>query len=83
MIGRVTPGIELAEGIKQPQILVIVHARDSFADRATQRHHAQTLRSFGRKGLDRIVDLQRAFTVPDQDAEWCRATFEQGMKHIR
>ena len=78
-----TPAIELAERIEQAQILVIVHARDIFADRTAQRHHAQPLRPFGRKGLDRIVDLQRPLTVPDQQAEGGHAMFEQGMKHVR
>ena len=57
MIGPMTPGIELPERIEQPQILLIVDTRYIFTDRATQRHHAQPLRPFGRKGLDRIVDL--------------------------
>ena len=78
-----TPRIELAERIEQAQILVIVHARDIFPDRTAQRHHAQPLRSFDGKGLDRIVDLQRPLTVPDQQAEGCHAIFEQGMKHVR
>jgi hypothetical protein len=59
MIGPMTPGIELAERIEQAQILVIVHARNIFADRTAQRHHAQPPRPFGGKGLDRIVNLQR------------------------
>ena len=83
MFGPVPPGIELAERIEQAQILVIVHARDIFADRTAQRHHAQPLRPFDGKGLDRIVDLQRPLTVPDQQAEGCHAMFEQGMKHVR
>ena len=83
MFGPMTPCIELAEGIEQAQILVIVNARDIFADRAAQRHHAQPLRPFGRNGLDRIVDLQRPLTVPNQQAEGCLAMFEQGMKHVR
>ena len=83
MIGPMTPGIELPERIKQPQVLVIVDARYIFSDRAAERHHAQPLRSFDRKGLDRIVDLQRPLTVPDQNAEGCHAMFEQGVKHIR
>jgi hypothetical protein len=33
--------------------------------------------------LDRIVDLQRPLTVPDQQAEGCHAIFEQGMKYVR
>ena len=83
MIGPMTPGIQLAERIEQAQILVIVHARDIFADRTAQRHHAQPPRPFGGKGLDRIVDLQRPLTVPDQQVEGCHAMFEQGMKHVR
>ena len=83
MIGPMTPGIELAERIEQAQILVIVHAHDIFADRTAQRHHAQPLRPFGGKGLDRIVDLQRPLTVPDQQAERFHAMFEQGMKYVR
>ena len=83
MIGLMPPRVELAQRIKQPQILVIVHARDIFADRATQRYHAQPASPFRRKGLNRIINLQRPLTVPDQQAEWCGAMFEQGMKHIR
>ena len=82
IIGPMTPGIELAERIEHAQILVIVHARDIFADRTAQRHHAQPLRPFGRKRLDRIVDLQRPLTVSDQQAERCHATLEQGMKDV-
>jgi hypothetical protein len=59
-----TPGIELAERIEQAQILVIVHARDIFADRTAQRHDSQPLRPLGGKGLDRIVDLQRPLLCP-------------------
>jgi hypothetical protein len=68
-----TPGIELAEGIEQVQVLVIVNARDIFADRTAQRHHAQPLRPFDGKRLDRIVDLQRPLTVSNQQAEACIA----------
>ena len=83
MIGPMTPGIELAERIEEAQILMVVHARNIFADRTTQCHNAQPLRPFNGKGLDRIVDLQRPLTVPDQHAERCRAMFEQGMKYVR
>ena len=44
IFGPMTSGIELAEGIEQAQILVIVNARDVFADRTAQRHYAQPLR---------------------------------------
>jgi hypothetical protein len=44
--------------------LVIVNAREIFADRTAQRHHAQPLRPFRRKGLDRIVDLQPPLLCP-------------------
>ena len=83
MFGAMTPGIELAERIEQAQILVIVHACDIFANGTAQRHHAEPLCPFGRKRLDRIVDLQRPLTVPDQQSEGCHAIFEQGMKHVR
>ena len=83
MFGPMPPGIELAERIEQAQILVIVHPRDIFPDRAAQRHHAQPPRPFGWKGLHRIVDLQCSLAVPDQQAERCRPMFEQGMKRIR
>ena len=39
MFGPMPPSIELAECIKQAQILVIVRALDIFADRTAQRHH--------------------------------------------
>ena len=78
-----TPGVELAESIEQAEILVIVHARYVFGDRATRRQHAKSLRPCDCKGLDRIVDLQRPLTVPDQQAERCHTMFEQGMKHVR
>ena len=82
MIGPMTPGIELAERIEQTQILMIVHARDIFADRTAQRHDSQPLRPLGGKGLDRIVDLQRPLAVPDQQAEGCHAILEQGVKYV-
>ena len=77
-----TPGIELAERIEEAQILMIVHAGNIFADRTAQRDHVQPLRPFNGKGLQRIVDLERSLTVPDQQAEGCHAMFEQGMKHV-
>jgi hypothetical protein len=46
-----------SERIEQAQILLIVHARNIFADRTAQRHYAQPLRPFVGKGLYRIVDL--------------------------
>ena len=76
MIGPMTPGIQLAECIEKAEILVIVHAGDIFGDWTTQRHHAKPLGPFGRKGLNRIVDLQRPLTVTDQQAEGCHAEFE-------
>ena len=83
MIGPMTPRIKLTESIEQSQILVIVYTGDILADRAAKGHHMQSLRPFGGKGLDRIVDLQRPLAVPDQEAERRRAMLEQGMKHIR
>jgi len=82
MFGPVTPGVELAERIEKAQILVIVHARDIFGDWTAQRHYAQPLRPFRTKGADRIVNLQRPLTVPDQQAKGCCAMFEQSMKHV-
>ncbi len=72
-----TPGIELAERVEKTQILMIVHARNIFADRTAQRHHAQSLRPLNGKGLDRIVDLQCSLTVSNQKAEGCHAMFKQ------
>ena len=43
----------------------------------------EPLRPFDGKGLDRVVDLQRPLTVPNQQAEGGHAMFEQGMKHVR
>ena len=77
------PGIELAEGIEQAQILVIINAFHVFADGTAQRYDAQLPCPFGGKGLNRIVDLQCAFAVPDQQAKGRYAKFEQGMKHVR
>ena len=82
MFGPMTPSIELAERIEQAQILTIVHARNVFGNWTAQRHHAQPLRPFGGKRLERIVDLQRALAVPNQQAERCRAMFEQGVKDV-
>ena len=74
-----TPGIELAERIEQAQILVIVHARDIFADRTAQRHHAQPLRPFGGKGLDLGTRRSPFEELPippltDREARWRGAT---------
>ena len=60
MFGPMTPGIELAERIEQAQILVIVHARDVFANRTAERHYTESLRPFDGRGVDRAMTAARA-----------------------